>query len=69
MIVWIVWIGWTQRRKKMGFKPCWSCGSTDLCYEYCNCSKCIDPEAYDEWKYGSPEDYRDWIENQWEDNY
>ena len=44
---------------------CWSCNSTELwCYPGCECAKCVDPEAYEDWKYNNPEEYDAWLNKQ-----
>ena len=39
------------------------CGSKGRCFAWCECSKCIDPEEYNAWKFGNPEEYKNWIED------
>jgi len=49
-------------------KPCWSCGAEGPCDEaYCDCAKCRDPEAYDNWKENNPAAYERWLERQDDD--
>lgn len=46
---------------------CDYCGSEDECYEWCGCSKCMDPEGYEEWKRENPESYDEWLEKKLEE--
>ena len=50
-------------------KPCWSCGAQDrACYPGCECAKCVDPEGYAQWRYECPDEYNDWLQDQfWEE--
>lgn len=49
----------------MSLRPCWSCGAQDEeCFDPCECSKCEDPEAYDDWRENNPEEYEDWLDEQ-----
>lgn len=41
---------------------CDYCGSEGECYDDCECSKCVDPEGYEEWKNENPDEYDAWIE-------
>jgi len=41
---------------------CDFCGSEGECYLGCQCAKCLDPEAYEEWKNENPEAYERWLE-------
>jgi len=41
---------------------CDYCGSEGECYDDCECSKCLDPEDYQDWKETFPEEYGAWIE-------
>ena len=41
---------------------CQFCGSKGKCYEGCECSKCLDPEGYDDFK--NSDEYDDWIEHE-----
>lgn len=50
------------------FKPCWSCGSTEECYDDCECAKCVDPDDYADWKNNCPEEYHEWLEEQRREN-
>ncbi|MEK9207703.1 MAG: hypothetical protein AAB922_04425 [Patescibacteria group bacterium] len=49
-------------------KPCWDCGSTGKCYNFCGCAKCVDPEGYKEWRENNPDEYQDWLDEQREDD-
>ena len=50
-------------------KPCWSCGTeTPDCDPVCECAKCVNPIAYDEWKNENPQEYQDWLEAQIDDD-
>lgn len=52
---------------------CWSCESTEsYCYSDCECAKCVDPEAYEEWRRDNPEEYSSWVDrkrNEEDDEY
>lgn len=49
---------------------CRFCDSEDAdCYEDCDCAKCVDPEAYEEWKENYPDEYEDWLDSQREGDY
>ena len=48
---------------------CDFCGSTAECYSDCECSKCRDPEGYEEWRQNDPEGYDRWIEKKKEEEY
>jgi hypothetical protein len=50
----------------MRLKPCWSCGAdNEPCDDaVCHCAKCIDPEGYEAWRYGNPEEYQAWLSRQ-----
>jgi len=41
---------------------CDFCFSTGECFSECDCSKCLDPKAYEEWKTEFPEEYEAWLE-------
>lgn len=44
---------------------CKDCGSEEAdCYEDCDCAKCVDPEAYQEWKENNPDEYQEWLDKQ-----
>ena len=53
----------------MKIAPCWSCGSDVKCYSNCECVKCMDPIAYQEWKNNDVEGYNAWLERQEEKYY
>ena len=49
-------------------KPCWSCGAQDEpCFDPCDCAKCEDPETYEDWKQNNPDEYQNWLEEQFND--
>lgn len=51
-----------QYRNELNFMQCDYCESYGDCYPDCECSKCIDPEGYEDWKENSPEEYEAWVE-------
>ena len=40
---------------------CDYCGSKGKCYYWCKCSKCLDPEGYEDWKQNYPNEYEEWL--------
>lgn len=40
---------------------CDFCDSDGECFDGCGCSKCVNPERYEEWKENHPEKYEMWL--------
>jgi hypothetical protein len=45
-------------------KPCSDCLAVGPCYRQCACRKCLDPEAYGDWRFLQPHAYERWLTSQ-----